>query len=80
MFRVMEYRRRRGPGQSLFNPRVHTAQKTNPDEARRTPQTDVRSIGNHSNKSDKDYWWGWNDQDETGVVYVVEPDPTSKIA
>lgn len=80
MFRVMEYRRRRGPGQSLFGPRVHTAQYASRDEAGRTAEAEVRRFDNHGYNAEQDYWWGWNGHDETGVVYVVETDPTSKIA
>lgn len=80
MFRVMEYRRRRGPGQSLFGPRVHTAQYATREEAGRTAEAQVRRYPNNGHNAEMDYWWGWEPADEIGVVYVVESDPTSKIA
>ncbi len=80
MFRLMEYRRRRGPGQSLFHPRVHTAQYVSREEASRTAESEIRRFQKHGYNEEEDYWWAWNKADEIGIVFVVEPDPTSKIA
>ncbi|GJE57785.1 MULTISPECIES: hypothetical protein [Methylobacterium] len=80
MYRVMEYRRRRGPGQSLFGPRVHTAQYASRSEAGRTAEAEAGRFAHHGYNGEQDYWWGWNEADETGLVFVVETDPTSKIA